>query len=249
MSQTTILALITLAAVLGFRHGIDWDHIAAITDLVGGESDKRRGFLLALWYAIGHEVVIIAFGALAVLLGWTLPHWVDGVMERFVGITLLVLSVFLIVSLIRNRGEFVVVSRWRILFIGFYSIFSWFTSRAGSRHRKSASSRPTMRMSFRGAFSIGVVHGIGAETPTQLLLFATASGLASPAKGFLVVLLFVIGLLCSHMMITLISLAGFLSARKHRLLVRTIGTATATYSLLMGVIFTMGYATMLPTLL
>ncbi|MFD1675355.1 hypothetical protein [Alicyclobacillus fodiniaquatilis] len=249
MSQTTLIGLAMLAVVLGFRHGIDWDHIAAITDLVGGETDKRRGFMLALWYAIGHEVVIVVFGALAVLLGWTLPHWVDGMMERFVGVTLLILAVFFIISLIRNRQEFVFVSRWRLLLISFYSIFAWVDARFGNRYRKQTAAKPQIRVTFAGAFSIGIVHGVGAETPTQLLLFATASGLASPVKGFSVVMLFVLGLLCSHLMITCVSLAGFMSALRHRLLVRTVGIATATYSLLMGVIFTMGYAGWLPTLL
>lgn len=249
MNQTTLLALTLLAVVLGFRHGIDFDHIAAITDLVGGVTDKRRGFIFALWYAIGHEVVILFFGAIAVLVGWTLPHWVDGLMERFVGVTLLVLAIFLIVSLIQNRGEFVMVSRWRLLFIGYSSIFSWISSRLAKRNQKVSALRHPLNVSERGAFLIGIVHGIGAETPTQLLLFTSVAGLASPERGFYVVVLFVLGLFCSHMLITGISLAGYLSARKHRLLVRTIGTVTAVYSLLVGVIFTFGYAAELPTLL
>ncbi|WP_436663664.1 hypothetical protein ACOALA_16615 [Alicyclobacillus acidoterrestris] len=248
MSHATIVGLILLAGVLGFRHGIDWDHIAAITDLVGGESDKRRGFILALWYAIGHEVVIVAFGALATLLGWTLPHWIDGVMERFVGITLLILAIFLIISLIRNRSEWVVMSRWRLLFIGFYSVFSFMANRFSKRYRTSGAIRST-QVSWRTALSIGMIHGIGAETPTQLLLFTTAAGLASPVAGFSAVLLFVMGLLCSHMLITAISLIGFLTARRHRRLVQTVGLLTVTYSLVMGVTFTLGYASMLPTLL
>lgn len=34
MGQTILLSALT-AFVLGLRHGIDWDHIAAITDIVG----------------------------------------------------------------------------------------------------------------------------------------------------------------------------------------------------------------------
>ncbi|EJY55411.1 putative permease [Alicyclobacillus hesperidum URH17-3-68] len=34
--------------------------------------------MLSLLYALGHELVIVVFGGAAVLVGWTLPHWIDG---------------------------------------------------------------------------------------------------------------------------------------------------------------------------
>lgn len=36
------LALIVLGFVLGLRHGIDWDHIAAITDITSRQSETRK---------------------------------------------------------------------------------------------------------------------------------------------------------------------------------------------------------------
>jgi high-affinity nickel permease len=29
----------------GFRHGIDWDHIAAITDITSSQEDRRRAIV------------------------------------------------------------------------------------------------------------------------------------------------------------------------------------------------------------
>lgn len=161
MSFMTILGMILLAFLLGVRHGIDWDHITAIVDLVGGESDKRRGFLLTLWYAAGHELVIIVFGCVAVLLGVTLPHWVDGIMERVVGVTLLILAVVFVISLIRDDNE-PMISRWRLLFVGFYNLFGWMAEKVDGQRRQRSLTAP-IRVNRWGAFGIGIIHGIGAE--------------------------------------------------------------------------------------
>ena len=37
------LTLLTTALLLGVRHGIDWDHIAAITDITEHDRGHRRG--------------------------------------------------------------------------------------------------------------------------------------------------------------------------------------------------------------
>ncbi|MBX6395874.1 MAG: hypothetical protein IRY98_09220, partial [Alicyclobacillaceae bacterium] len=59
---TSILMVSGLAVALGFRHGVDWDHIAAIMDLVAGERRWRRGLMLSMLYAAGHGAVVCALG-------------------------------------------------------------------------------------------------------------------------------------------------------------------------------------------
>ena len=82
--------------LIGLRHGLDWDHLAAITDLSGSGLDRRRGTALALVYAAGHGATVLALGVLAVAAGTRLPDWIDPVMRRVVGVTLLVLAVGLL---------------------------------------------------------------------------------------------------------------------------------------------------------
>ncbi len=35
------------AMLFGFRHGFDWDYLAALTDLTGSQADARRSMRLA----------------------------------------------------------------------------------------------------------------------------------------------------------------------------------------------------------
>ena len=42
-------------AVLGFRHGFDYDHIAAISDITSVQEKPSTAMRLGLLYALGHH--------------------------------------------------------------------------------------------------------------------------------------------------------------------------------------------------
>ncbi|HEV2122500.1 MAG TPA: hypothetical protein VGW38_06970, partial [Chloroflexota bacterium] len=98
------LALLGTALTLGLRHGIDWDHIAAIGDITsttsgasGQTPPANRGarltvnlqsVRLASLYAVGRASVVVVLGLAALYFNAILPDWVDPIMERLVGATL-----------------------------------------------------------------------------------------------------------------------------------------------------------------
>ena len=49
----------------GFRHGIDWDHIAAITDITSSQEERRRAIWFGTLYVVGHAAVVLAIGIVA----------------------------------------------------------------------------------------------------------------------------------------------------------------------------------------
>src|SRR5829696_8839872 len=171
--------LLVTALLLGIRHGFDWDHIAAITDItsttataeIGTEAhnaqhvavghvhehghggatelrahdagpgaatatmsvagpavfrgrlvaEQRHAILLGTLYALGHASVVAALGFAALAFGALLPEWVDPIMGRVVGVTLLVLGVWVFFSLwqfVRHGREFRLRSRWMLVFDG-----------------------------------------------------------------------------------------------------------------------------------
>src|SRR4051812_26253486 len=87
-----MLLLAASAALYGLRHGIDWDHLAAITDITSGQVTPGRSLRVASAYAVGHAVVVFALGVLAVVGAPLLPDGIDAVMGRVVGVTLLLLA-------------------------------------------------------------------------------------------------------------------------------------------------------------
>src|ERR1051325_9282499 len=96
-------ALLFTTLLLGLAHGIDWDHIAAITDITGTVDEWRPGFYLASLYALGHALVVVILGVVAILAGLALPEWVDEIMAPAVGITLIFLAVWIVYSLFHHH--------------------------------------------------------------------------------------------------------------------------------------------------
>ena len=89
-------ALIVTGLLLGLRHGIDWDHIAAISDLTSSQQQRLRGLGMGTLYALGHAAAVTVLGLMAIWFGMVLPEWVDRYLEILVGLTLLLLSAWLI---------------------------------------------------------------------------------------------------------------------------------------------------------
>ena len=83
------LALLS-AAILGFRHGFDYDHIAAISDITSVQTSRWRGMRLGLLYALGHAAMVAVLGSAVIVFQLSLPQGIDRIAERLVGLTLLV---------------------------------------------------------------------------------------------------------------------------------------------------------------
>src|SRR2546430_37949 len=137
VAQAGSVGLLGSALVLGIRHGIDWDHIAAISDITSTTTNvesadarasasrvrfgalETRAVWLASLYALGHATVVAALGALALYFQTLLPKWVDPIMERVVGLTLVALGLWVFYSLVlywRGGGDFPLPSRWMLVF-------------------------------------------------------------------------------------------------------------------------------------
>jgi high-affinity nickel permease len=113
-SSALNLALVS-AGVLGFRHGFDYDHIAAISDITSVETSRPRAMRMGLVYVLGHAGMVAGLGGAVVLFQRSLPRSLDNWAERAVGLTLLILGVYVLGTLLRERASFVPHSRATIL--------------------------------------------------------------------------------------------------------------------------------------
>jgi cytochrome c biogenesis protein CcdA len=284
------LGLLTVAFAFGLRHGIDWDHIAAITDITASQATPRRGALFATLYALGHAAVVLVLGVVAILLGERLPPSVDRLMGRVVGITLVMLGVYVLYALVRYRQDFRMRSRWMLVLEAVRRAGVWLAGRlrrgddvehehehlAGdeafahhdehsSDHSTSEGGHPLAALTHRhrhrhrpadpfvnygplSSLAVGALHGIGAETPTQVLIFLTAAG-AGGLAGVAVLVAFLLGLLASNSLITLGSASGFLAAGRRFPIYAGLSVVTGVVSLVVGTLFVLGKETFLPAVL
>jgi high-affinity nickel-transport protein len=244
--KTLELALLT-AAVLGFRHGFDYDHIAAISDITNVESDRKRAMHMGLLYVVGHAATVAALGSIVIFFQTSLPPVVDNWAERAVGLTLVVLGIYVLGSMFRNGGKAAPKSRIMLLI----SAFRWLAWKVRRVFRGEAAARPAeMNWNYtkQSVFFVGVIHGMGAETPSQLLIFLLAANLGGQARGFLGLTMFLAGLLLMNTLMTASAVGIFaVSATRHKMM-QAATALTATYSLVVGTIFLFGSAAILPPL-
>ena len=207
--------------------------------LSGLLAEQRRALLLGTLYAVGHGTVVTALGLLAIVASGFLPGWIDPIMERVVGITLVFLAVYLFYALyrfFRGDGEFRIRSRWMLIFAGVRNGFGWLRTRVwgGHEHHHAHASD---QYGVRTAYGVGLIHGIGAETGTQVLVIATAVGAGTKVMGVAALMAFVLGLLISNSFVTFVTTAGFVSSRRRQGVYVAAGLLAAVFSLVVGVVF------------
>lgn len=244
MSAEIGVALLGTGLGLGLRHGIDWDHIAAISDVTSSQKNHRRSIGMGTLYALGHAAVVVILGLLAIWFGTLLPEWVDGYMEPLVGLTLLALGIWLIWSMSQNNGRLVLKSRWMLVFD---LAKATYRKMSGAAEKTPGPAESQRREYGSGAsVSIGIVHGIGAETGSQALLLAAAAGATSTLTGSFLLIAFVVGLVVSNTLIAIGSTAGVLGTDRYRKINTALGVVIAAFSLVLGSMFILGTGDSLP---
>lgn len=93
----TLFTALVAGSVVGVRHALETDHLAAVATLVEGE--RGDGYVGASW-GIGHSVPIVALGLLFVVLGVRLPTPVTRFFEVVVGVVLVALGGRLLAGLV-----------------------------------------------------------------------------------------------------------------------------------------------------
>jgi high-affinity nickel-transport protein len=267
------LGLLATAGGLGFRHGIDWDHIAAITDLTAAQDRSRTAMASASCYFVGHGLVVGALGAAAIIAGEHVPASVDHVMERIVGATLIALGIYVIVSLVRRGRDFRMRSRWMLIFGGVRRLRRWARrdpaelvltgaveghgDRADEAHPHAHGLADRVLESDDGfwgssgaltSVAVGALHGIGAETPTQVLLLAAAATAGGAVPGMFLLGAFLLGLFLSNSAVAITVALGFLGASRNFGVYATVSVFTGLAGMTVGFVLLSGSANLLPTL-
>ena len=192
--RPTLLGTAALAYVLGLRHAVDADHIAAIDNVVRKlMQEGKRPVSVGLFFSLGHSLVVAI--AVAVIVGTAFA--LQGRLHPFKEIGSLIgtatsaffLLAIALINLVILRGV------WR----------SFARARRGEpvteheldhllsgRGLLARVFRPLFRMVSRSwqMFPIGFLFGLGFDTATEISLFTIAASQASGGMSFGAVMLF-----------------------------------------------------------
>jgi nickel/cobalt transporter (NiCoT) family protein len=193
-SHPTLLGTALLAYVLGLRHAVDADHIAAIDNVVRKlMQEGKRPISAGLFFSLGHSLVVaiavaVIVGTAFALQGKLHPFKVIGSVigtgtSSFFLLTIAAINLFILRGVWRSfqrarRGEPVADQELDHLLSGRGLLARMF--------------RPLFRMVRRSwqMFPLGFLFGLGFDTATEITLFTVAGSQASDGMSFGTVMIF-----------------------------------------------------------
>jgi high-affinity nickel-transport protein len=190
----TLLGTAMLAYVLGLRHAVDADHIAAVDNVVRKlMQEGKRPVSAGLFFSLGHSLVVaiavaVIVGTAFALQGRLHPFKVIGSVigtgtSAFFLLTIAAVNLIILRGVWRSfqrarRGEAVAEHELDQLLSG--------------RGLLARIFRPLFRMVTRSwhMFAIGFLFGLGFDTATEITLFTVAGSQASDGMSFGTVMIF-----------------------------------------------------------
>jgi cytochrome c biogenesis protein CcdA len=88
-----LLSLLLFGFLLGLRHALDADHVAAMASLATRSPGMRATMRVAGAWGVGHASILVIFGTALVLVGATVPDSLARWLEAAVGAMLVVLGI------------------------------------------------------------------------------------------------------------------------------------------------------------
>jgi High-affinity nickel-transport protein len=209
--QARFVASAGLGTLLGMRHALEPDHLAALSTLLTGERDVRRAAWLGMYWGIGHTLTLLVAGTLLVVLRADMPAMASDVLAF--GVVLLLVG------------------------FGFRAIYlSAGQASAGPTHSHvhgtTSASAPGGRWTLaRRPVLVGAVHGLAGSGALTALVMATI-----PSMGARLIYLVLFGVGSTVGMAALSGLMGWPIARvgTHGAVARSVSLAVGSISIMLG---------------
>ncbi|HEX6738033.1 MAG TPA: sulfite exporter TauE/SafE family protein [Vicinamibacteria bacterium] len=99
-------SLLTLGFLLGIRHALEADHVAAVASLATRASSARESAKLAALWGAGHASMLLLVGGAVVALGAAIPRGVAQAFEVIAGLLLALLGADVLRRARRRRVHF-----------------------------------------------------------------------------------------------------------------------------------------------
>lgn len=179
MPDLQFMTMLGLGFLLGMRHALDADHVAAVSTMLAQRPDLRRSGFIGLCWGCGHTAVLLVVGLAVLTLKITISDAVAQVFESVVGVMLVALGLALAVTLYREQ--------WHL----------HAHEHDGARHAHLHSHRLGEDHAHRHAWRdslppllVGMVHGLAGSAALMLVVL---SAVHTFWEGIAYILLFGIG--------------------------------------------------------
>ncbi len=193
MPDTEFLTILGLGLVLGLRHALDTDHLAAVSTMLAQRPSFRASSMIGLSWGLGHTVVLLLAGAVVLVLRVSIPEPMALAAEFGVGIMLVFLGGMLAIRLVRERWHVHAHDHDGAQHVHLHS--HALVEDHGHGHWWRDSIRP---------FCIGMAHGLAGSAALLLLVLSSAR---SVSEGLMYIAVFgfgsIVGMVLVGMVVSL----------------------------------------------
>jgi sulfite exporter TauE/SafE len=191
--ETSTSVVLALGFLLGFKHAIEADHLAAVSTIVSERKSLWGSALVGGIWGLGHTISLVAAGVFVLLLNFRISQQTERFLEFGVGIMLLVLGLN-VFRKIAQGGK-----------------IHLHTHEHGMRehahihvHENSAVDAPDTHHGFKfspKALLIGMVHGLAGSAALMLLVIPT---IESPTLSLVYIAIFGLGSIGGMMLMSIV---------------------------------------------
>ncbi len=178
-----MISLLLFGFLIGMRHALEADHVAAVATLVSHPGNRGDALKQGAVWGLGHTITLFLFGSIAILIDSTISQQLASGLEFAVGLMLIFLGIDVLRRLYKERVHFHFHQHQQNTH-HFHA-----HSHAGEKeHEKSKHQHPH---GFpKRALLIGLMHGMAGSAALVILTVHTVQ---SPLTGILYLLCFGIG--------------------------------------------------------
>jgi ABC-type nickel/cobalt efflux system permease component RcnA len=187
-----IWATLALGFVLGLRHALDPDHVAAVATFSTEERNPLRSSLVGAYWGAGHTAALLVFGSVIVALRLVVTPRLSQFLEFAVGIMLVILGANVLRKLARGSAIHVHTHQHDGTVHSHLHVHLAGDPHTHQHHIVRVAGRP---------FVVGIVHGL-AGTAAVLLLVVGA--IPSALLAFGTILIFGVGTIGGMMAMSLL---------------------------------------------
>jgi ABC-type nickel/cobalt efflux system permease component RcnA len=220
-----MITLLMLGFLLGLRHALEADHVAAVAALATRSASLLETVRVAGVWGLGHTAALVLFGSGLVALDASLPPDAGRVLEALVGVMLVILGADVLRRLRRRRIHLHVHEH--------DDGIRHFHAHAHENHGKATDhEHPHASGLLRRALLVGGVHGMAGTAALTLL---SLQALHSTLWSFVYLTLFGLGSILGMVLFSIaISLPLRFSARRFTLCSNLLETGLGAATILLG---------------
>ena len=226
-ADLSIWSTLALGFVLGLRHALDADHLAAVSTFVTEERSLWRASLIGVSWGMGHTAALLVFGLAVAAFRLALTPRLSQFLEFIVGCMLVALGANVLFRLARSSALHAHAHEHDGVEHKHLHIHV-----AEPRHEhQHRHQHRTLRLGGR-PFMVGVVHGLAGTAALMMLVVGT---LPSLLLAVIYIIIFGVGSIGGMMIMSLLMTVPLaLAVERLRLLERLIRLAAGLFSLGFG---------------